>query len=357
MKGEQGMHRVWIKGAIGVALGCAVISGCALLESEEAAKGRKLYNHYCMHCHGESGQQQEGFNWGRMPDPRPRDLSESSAMSTFSDQEIFNTISREMRDTSLQEVLDDENYFAVPTMPTFKYTLSEKEVWAIVGHVRTLHGGSLEFDVEGRGAQLESEFNAAKAEYDQAKKVMEEAVAKKEAEDAAKAEAAEAAAIAAGKDPDDIEEDYDEYEDEILLPEEEAFEVAEEKFEKAKAAFEGFSKRPKMAQIRRPDLTVSDDGERAKLEEEGKHLYSKKYGCHGCHSIGDEGGLVGPALDRAGFRLNDTWVYRWIRYPQGMKKHTRMPNLGFDDHDARAVTAYLETLRAPKPENPIPLPE
>jgi len=69
------------------------------------------------------------------------------------------------------------------------------------------------------------------------------------------------------------------------------------------------------------------------------------------------GGLVGPALDRAGFRLNDTWVYRWIRYPQGIKKHTRMPNLGFNDHDARAVTAYIETLRAPKPDKPIPPPE
>ena len=29
---------------------------------------------------------------------------------------------------------------------------------------------------------------------------------------------------------------------------------------------------------------------------------------------------LGPALDRAGFRLNDTWVYRWIRYPQANKK-------------------------------------
>ena len=93
-----------------------------------------------MHCHGENGQQAEGFNWDRMPDPRPRDLSEDAAMSTFSDKEIFDTVSREMRDTSLQEVNDDMNYFAVATMPTFKYTLSEEEIWAVVGYVRTLHG-------------------------------------------------------------------------------------------------------------------------------------------------------------------------------------------------------------------------
>lgn len=352
MKRERGMQRVLIRVAIGVAAMFAVTSGCALFEDERTTKGRKLYHHYCMHCHGENGQQAEGFNWDRMPDPRPRDLSEDTTMSTFSDKEIFDTISRDMRDTSLQEVNDDMNYFAVATMPTFKYTLSEEEIWAVVGYVRTLHGGSLEYDVEGRQAQLESEFNAVKAEYDQAQTVLDEAFAKQEAEEDARAAAEEEA-----EDDDDDMDMEDEDEEEIVLPEEEAYEQAAEKFEIAKTALENFSKRPKMAQIRRQDLTVADDNERAALEEEGKHLYSNKYGCNGCHSIGDVGGLVGPALDRAGFRLNDTWVYRWIRYPQGIKKHTRMPNLGFNDHDARAVTAYIETLRAPKPDKPIPPPE
>jgi mono/diheme cytochrome c family protein len=337
------MQRVLIRVAIGVVAMFALTSGCALFEDERTIKGRKLYHHYCMHCHGENGQQAEGFNWDRMPDPRPRDLSEDATMSTFSDKEIFDTISRDMRDTSLQEVNDDMNYFAVATMPTFKYTLSEEEIWAVVGYVRTLHGGSLEYDVEGRKAQLESEFNAVKAEHDQAQTVLDEAFAKQEAEEDA-------------EDDDDDMDMEDEDEEEIVLPEEEAYEQVAEKFEIAKTALENFSKRPKMAQIRRQDLTVADD-ERAALEKEGKHLYSNKYGCNGCHSIGDVGGLVGPVLDRAGFRLNDTWVYRWIRYPQGIKKHTRMPNLGFNDHDARAVTAYIETLRAPKPDKPIPPPE
>ncbi len=360
MKGEQGVQRILIRVAIVVVAVFAVTSGCALFEDERTAKGRKLYNHYCMHCHGESGQQQEGFNWGRMPDPRPRDLSESEAMSTFADEEIFNTISRDMRDTTLQEVLDDENYFAVSTMPTFKYTLSEEELWAVVGYVRTLHGGSLTFDVEGRKAELESQFKAAEAAHDQAKQVMDEALAKQEAEEAAR-EAAEEEAEEDDEDMDmeddedaDLEEEDEE--EEIVLPEEEAYEKVAEQFEAAKAAWENFSKRPKMTQIARPDLTVAEP-ERVALEEEGKSLYFNKYGCNGCHSIGDAGGLVGPALDRAGFRLNDTWIYRWVRYPQGMKKHTRMPNLGLDDHDARAVTAYLDTLRAPKPDKPIPSPE
>ena len=164
----------------------------------------------------------------------------------------------------------------------------------------------------------------------------------------AEIEAAEAAAEAAG------DEDFEA--EEIELPEEELAAQAESKHDEAKAAFENFTKRPKRSSIARPDLTVSD-GDRTKLEEKGKHLYSNTYGCNGCHSIGDVGGLVGPALDRVGFRLNDTWVYRWIMYPQAMKKHTRMPNLGINDQDARALTAYLDTLRAPKPDKPIPPPE
>ncbi len=344
MKGASDMRKAlgWIAGVVVVVM--AVTSGCALFEDERTAKGRKLYRHYCMHCHGETGRQAEGFNWGRMPDPRPRDLSESASMSTFTDEEIFSTISRDMRDTSLQAVLDDENYFAVPTMPTFRYTLSEDELWAVVGYVRTLHGGSLTFDVEDRRMQMKAQLDAARAAHDHARQVMDDALAKQEA-------AEDAAEELRGDDMDDDDEDYEE----VVLPEEEAYEQEEERFAVAMAAWENFSKRPRMDHLARPDLTMTKAARR-NLAKEGENLYFNQYGCNGCHSIGDVGGLVGPAMDRAGFRLNDTWVYRWIRYPQGMKKHTRMPNLGLTDHDAKAVTAYLETLRAPKPDTPIPPP-
>ena len=74
-----------------------IAGGCA---NEQAEKGHELYTHYCMHCHGESGKQNEGFNWSSMPDPKPKDLSNKSEMSTFKDEDIFNTISRDMKDTS-----------------------------------------------------------------------------------------------------------------------------------------------------------------------------------------------------------------------------------------------------------------
>jgi mono/diheme cytochrome c family protein len=327
-----------------IGLTISLFSGCALFEDETTTKGRKLYNHYCSHCHGESGQQGEGFNWERMPDPRPKNLASNAEMSTFSDEEIFHTVYRDMRDTSDPKVLDDEDYFAVPTMPTFKYTLSEEEIWAIVGYVRTLHGMSLTYDLEGRRKELEQALQAAQTEMEAAKAVFEAATEKAEAAQAAYEETL----------TDKQLEDYEP--EEVTLPEEEIFLAANEKFEKAKAAFENFSKRPKKAQVSRPDLTLAEKG-RVKLAKQGKQLYNDKYGCHGCHSLNDEGGLVGPALDRAGFRLNPTWIYRWILYPQAMKKHTRMPNLGITEQDAKALTYYLGTLQASKPENPVPTSE
>jgi len=336
---KESMTRLLLN-CMGIGLAASLfLYGCA--GDEKTAKGKKLYHHYCSHCHGDSGQQGEGFNWDRMPDPRPKNLASNAEMSTFSDKEIFDTVYRDMRDTEDPKVLDDDNYFAVSTMPTFKYTLSEEEIWGIVAHVRTLHGMSLTFDLVGRKKELEDVLASAQQEMEAAKVTYEAATEKAEATQAAYEDTL----------TDEQLEDYEP--EEVTLPEEEVFLAANAIYEKAKAAVDNFSKRPKKTRIERPDLTISED-ERAKQVKLGKKLYTDTYGCNGCHSINDVGGLVGPTLDRAGFRLNPTWIYRWIRNPQAMKKHTRMPNLGASDADARALTYYLGTLRAPIPEKPIP---
>ena len=55
--------------------------------------------------------------------------------------------------------------------------------------------------------------------------------------------------------------------------------------------------------------------------------------------------------------MNGTWIYRWLKNPQAMKAETRMPALGLSDADAKAVTMYLGTLRAPaQPDAPIEKP-
>lgn len=318
--------RLHVLGAVAGLVGvwAMVAGGCA---NEQQRKGHELYAHYCMHCHGENGRQNEGFNWSSMPDPKPKDLSNKEEMGTFKDEEIFNTISRDMKDTSPggDKIGDDE--FAVPTMPTFKYTLSEEEIWAIVAYVRSLHGMKLEFKVEDRKKELADALQAAQAKFDQAKQAYDEAE-KKASEEAEK------------KNVDVDEAAY--------AKEQTAMVQAKKDLDAAQGALNYFSTRPgKGLNIARPDLTVKPD-QAAHLTEVGKRLYANKYGCNGCHSVGGEGGKVGPALDRAGFRLNGTWIYRWVRNPQALKPETRMPALGLSDADAKAVTMYLNTLRAPR---------
>jgi len=327
--------RLHVLGAVAGLVGvwAMVAGGCA---NEQQRKGHELYTHYCMHCHGENGRQNEGFNWSSMPDPKPKDLSNKSEMSTFKDEEIFNTVSRDMKDTSPagDKIGDDE--FAVPTMPTFKYTLSEEEIWAIVGYVRTLHGMKLEFKVEERKKELADALQAAQAKFDQAKQAYDDAE-KKASDEAEKKSAA-------------LKKDVDV--DESAYAKEQATMVqAKKDLDAAQAALNYFSTRPgKGLNIARPDLTMKPE-QAVQLAEVGKRLYANKYGCNGCHSVGGEGGKVGPALDRAGFRLNGTWIYRWVRNPQAMKPETRMPALGVSDADAKAVAMYLNTLRAPKPDD------
>jgi len=328
--------RLQVMGAVAGLAGvwALVAGGCA---SEQQKKGKELYAHYCMHCHGENGRQNEGFNWSSMPDPKPKDLSNKSEMSTFKDEEIFNTISRDMKDTSPggDKIGDDE--FAVPTMPTFKYTLSEDEIWAIVDYVRTLHGMKLEFKVEERKKELAEALKTAQGKFDEAKQAYE-AAEKRAGEEAEKKSAQ------LKKDVDVDESTY--------AKEQAAMAQAKKDLDAAQAAVNNFSTRPgKGVNVARPDLTIKPD-QMSRLAELGKKLYSNKYGCNGCHSVAEEGGKVGPALDRAGFRLNGTWIYRWVKNPQAIKPETRMPALGLSDADAKAVVMYLGTLRAPKPELP-----
>ena len=138
-----------------------------------------------------------------------------------------------MRDTEDPKVLDDDHYFAVSTMPTFKYTLSEEEIWNIVGYVRTLHGMSLTFDMVSRKKELEDVLSSAQQEMEATKATYEAATEKAEAAQAAYEETLTDAQL----------ENYEP--EEVTLPEEEVFLAANEKYEKAKAAVDNFSKRPK----------------------------------------------------------------------------------------------------------------
>lgn len=81
-----------------------------------------------------------------------------------------------------------------------------------------------------------------------------------------------------------------------------------------------------------------------------------KYGCGSCHvipGIRSADGLVGPPLAKMGRRayiagnLPNTPenLIRWIMAPQEVEPGTAMPMMGVTEDDAKAIAAYLHSLR------------
>lgn len=66
-----------------------------------------------------------------------------------------------------------------------------------------------------------------------------------------------------------------------------------------------------------------------------------KYACRSCHTIGDEGGLVGPNLNQVTIRRDEEWLLRWLSDPSAIKPGTLMPKFVWADGEREAVIAYL----------------
>ncbi len=88
----------------------------------------------------------------------------------------------------------------------------------------------------------------------------------------------------------------------------------------------------------------------------GRELIGQ-YGCNACHTIpgvaGSQGQL-GPSLDGVGSRptisngaVQNTPdnIAKFIRNPAEMNPQSRMPPISIPDADARAIGAYLQTLK------------
>lgn len=73
---------------------------------------------------------------------------------------------------------------------------------------------------------------------------------------------------------------------------------------------------------------------------EGRRLFEQK-GCIACHSVGGNGGNIGPALDDVGLRRKPDWMIQHFRDPQAVSPGSVMPRFGFTEAEARALTDFL----------------
>jgi cytochrome c1 len=98
-----------------------------------------------------------------------------------------------------------------------------------------------------------------------------------------------------------------------------------------------------------------DDARAAADPRQGQRLLAQ-YQCGSCHAIpgvAASRGLQGPSLAAFGRRSyiagripnNADTLARWIAMPAALVPDTTMPSMGVSPAEARAMAAYLETLR------------
>jgi putative heme-binding domain-containing protein len=217
-------------------------------------QGKPLFQKYCSHCHGISGQG-DGFN-AEYLDKEPADLSDHNFIGKKTNHQMYRVI--KMGGAAIKKS---------HLMPVFGGTLSEMEIWSLVAYIR------------------------------------------------------------------DLAED----ETHPVLPPEGAS-----------------AERPEQPSLTNQDITAfstsfSETGSEETLTAHGHKLFIKKKSCLACHSLGEEGGRVGPDLSRAGSLYPPEWLYAWIKQPHEFRPESIMPNLMLNENDAQALVKFLSSL--PEREN------
>lgn len=120
----------WLLDRIGAPAGAAQAASAespkeGVVLNYEQSNGKKLFEHYCAVCHGASGEG-DGFNAFNL-NPKPRNLADHAAMTSFSDQQLADAISRGGWERGRSNL-----------MPPWGHTLNERQIRYLVAYVRTL---------------------------------------------------------------------------------------------------------------------------------------------------------------------------------------------------------------------------
>jgi len=122
------------------------------------------------------------------------------------------------------------------------------------------------------------------------------------------------------------------------------------------------SERPRKAVLTKPDMLsfskwFAEKGKKKEQTDSGKTLVINKKSCLGCHQLNDEGGRIGPSLNRSSFNYKPEWLYAWISNPQNFRPNTKMPNLGLKPEEVRAITSFLVSFQSDEGDEKFETPE
>ncbi|HYD50308.1 MAG TPA: c-type cytochrome [Terriglobales bacterium] len=107
-------------------------------------------------------------------------------------------------------------------------------------------------------------------------------------------------------------------------------------------------------------LPAGVDANNSALVAQGKELVDS-IGCRGCHGF-EEGQSparlgqnkdIAPNLSNIAEKTHGQWIYHWIKNPRMFSPDARMPSLRLSDEEATAITSFLLTLGAPKPDEQV----
>jgi mono/diheme cytochrome c family protein len=76
----------------------------------------------------------------------------------------------------------------------------------------------------------------------------------------------------------------------------------------------------------------------------GKQLFTEQ-GCYGCHMIEKYGTPIATDLSHVGSKYDVTQLARWLESPVAQKPTAHMPKIAMSESEAKALAAYLASLR------------
>jgi len=80
------------------------------------------------------------------------------------------------------------------------------------------------------------------------------------------------------------------------------------------------------------------------LASQGKRLFTEQR-CYGCHTVGKTGTPIANDLSQVGSKYPESYLRQWLREPQQQKPRAHMPKIQMTEADARALAAYLASLK------------
>ena len=90
--------------------------------------------------------------------------------------------------------------------------------------------------------------------------------------------------------------------------------------------------------------TVAFGQDDAALATRGNSLFTE-LGCNGCHTVGKTGTPIANDLSQVGSKYPESYLREWLREPQQQKPRAHMPKIQMSEADAKALAAYLASLK------------